>query len=184
MISLPEIPEITISDRGFSESETKKIFADAGIDWPTRAERYEKLKGTIFEEIPGKWFIAYVDGKPLASQGIGEFEGVYLLLGAKSFAEKGTKVGSRLTTDVVGKHGDKPIIGSASGGAGKHLFVNKNGFKLIEVEGGLVQGNKDLPTEVKSALEVAKEKGGIPIRKIYLRMPDTWFVLLRGETKW
>ena len=174
-----EIPEITISERGFSESETKKIFADAGIDWPTRAERYEKLKGTIFEQVPGEWFIAYVNGRPLASQGIGEFEGVYLLLGAKSYAGAGTKVGSRLTTDVVNKHGDKPIIGSASGGAGKYLFVNKNGFRLLEVEGGLLQGNDDLPTEVKSALEVADERGGIPIRKIYLKMPNSWFVLLR-----
>jgi len=184
VIFLPEIPapydKIEISKNGFSESETKKIFADAGFEWENRSERYEKLKGTIFEEVSGKWYVAYVDGKPLASQGIGEFEGVYLLLGAKSFAPPKTKVGSRLTTDVISKHGDKPIIGSASGGAGKHLFVNKNGFKLIEVEGGLVQGNKDLPTEVKSALEVAKERGGIPIRKIYLRMPDTWFVLLRN----
>ena len=176
-----DIPEVTFSKDGFSESETKKIFADAGIDWPTRAERYAKLKGTIFEEIDGKWWIAYVDGKPLASQGVGQFENVYLLLGARSYAEKGTKVGSRLTTHVVGLHGDKPIIGSASGGAGKHLFVNKNKFKLIDVEGGLVQGNEDLPTEVKSALEVANEKGGIPIRKVYLRMPDDWFVVLQ---KW
>ena len=175
-----EIPEIKISKNGFSESETKKIFADAGVEWETRSERYEKLKGTIFEEISGKWWIAYVDGKPLASQGIGEFEGVYLLLGARSYAEKGTKVGSRLTTHVIELHGDKPIIGSASGSAGKHLFVNKNGFKLVEVKGGLVQGNTDLPTEVKSALEVAENRGGIPIRKIYLRMPDTWFVLLRN----
>ena len=48
-----DIPEVTFSKDGFSESETKKIFADAGIDWPTRAERYAKLKGTIFEEIDG-----------------------------------------------------------------------------------------------------------------------------------
>ena len=51
-----DIPEVTFSKDGFSESETKKIFADAGIDWPTRAERYAKLKGTIFEEIDG-WHI-------------------------------------------------------------------------------------------------------------------------------
>ena len=50
--------EIKISKNGFSESETKKIFADAGIEWETRSERYEKLKGTVFEEIPGKYVCA------------------------------------------------------------------------------------------------------------------------------
>ncbi len=178
---MADFPDITISDKGFSESETKKIFADAGLDWENRSERYTKLKGTIFEEIPGKWYIAYVDGKPLASQGIGSFEGVYLLLGAKSFAEKGTRVGSRLTTHVIDNHGDKPIIGSAGSEQGKKLFVTHNKFKLINVKDGFVEGNEDLPTEVKSALEVANEKGGIPIRKIYLKMPDTWFMILR---KW
>ena len=46
MIYLTERFEYTISDRSFSESETKKIFADAGIDWQTRAERYKQLKNT------------------------------------------------------------------------------------------------------------------------------------------
>ena len=177
---MTKLPEITISDTGFSESETKKIFADAGINWETRSERYEKLKGTIFEEVSGEWYIAYIDGKPLASQGIGEFEGVYLLLGAKSYAEAGTRVGSRLTTHVIDNHGDKPIIGAASGEQGKKLFVTHNNFKLVKIKDGLVEGNEDLPTEVKSALEVAHGRSGIPIRKIYIKMPETWFVILRA----
>jgi hypothetical protein len=177
---MPKLPEITISDRGFSESETKKIFSDAGLTWETRAERYKNLKDTIFEQVDGKWWIAYVDDKPLASQGVGEFEGVYLLLGANSFAEGGTRVGSRLTTHVVDNHGDKPIIGAASSETGKKLFVTHNQFKLVKVKDGLVEGNTDLPTEVKSALEVAEGRGGIPIRKLYVKMPDNWFVLLRN----
>ena len=48
----------------------------------------------------------------------------------------------------------------------------------------MFSGGKDSTVCLNMTLEVAKEKGGIPIRKIYLRMPDTWFVLLRGETKW
>ena len=49
-----------------------------------------------------------------------------------------------------------PFADDSGMSMGAALFhVNKNKFKLIDVEGGLVQGNEDLPTEVKSALEVA-----------------------------
>ena len=179
------IPEITIDKETYSETETKQLFSKYGLEWETRSERYKNLKDTIFEQINnGRWYIARVDGKPLASQGIGEFEGVYLLLGAKSFAERGTKVGTRLTTHVINKHGDKPIMGSAGSPAGKKLLVNKNNFKIINIKNGEVQGNEDLPIEVKSALEIASDKGlgrtGIPVRKMYLKLPDRWFVMLKS----
>ena len=102
----------------------------------------------------------------------------------KNFAERGTKVGTRLTTHVINKHGDKPIIGSAGSPAGKKLLVNKNNFKIINIKNGEVQGNEDLPIEVKSALEIASDKGlgrtGIPVRKMYLKLPDRWFVMLKS----
>tara|TARA_R100000995_G_scaffold84815_2_gene64998 strand:+ start:3452 stop:3982 length:531 start_codon:yes stop_codon:yes gene_type:complete len=168
--------EYTISDRSFSESETKKIFADAGIDWPTRAERYEQLKGTIFQEVDGEWWISYLDGKPVGSYGIAKFEGVYLSLGARSYSAGAGEFASRY---VVNKHGDKPILANGATQDGVKL-LNKLKFKPIEVKNGLVQGNTDIPTEVKSALEVAKERGGTIVRKIYLKNSDTWFVLLRN----
>jgi len=183
-------PEITIDEKGYSESDTKKLFAEYGFEYNTRSERYKSLKDTIFEHVTnGRWYIARVDGRPLAAQGIAEFEGVYLLLGAKSFAKKGTRVGSRLTTEVVNRHGDKPIIGVAASPQGKKLFVDINNFKIINTKNGEVQGNEDIPTSVKSAIEIALGRGGgTPIRKIYLRLPDTWFVVLNKSkdniSKW
>ena len=176
MIYLTERFEYTISDRSFSESETKKIFADAGIDWQTRAERYKHLKNTIFEEVDGEWGIAYFEGKPVGSYGIGRFEGVYLSLGAVSY-KKGA--GSFVTKYVVDKHGDKPILANGASKQGVKLLSSLS-FKPIEVKNGLIQGNEDVPTEVKSALEVAKDRGGTIVRKIYLKNSDTWFVLLRN----
>ncbi len=183
-------PEITIDEKGYSESDTKKLFAEYGLEYKTRTERYKSLKDTIFEHVTnGRWYIARVNGRPLAAQGIAEFEGVYLLLGAKSFAKKGTRVGSRLTTEVVNRHGDKPIIGVAASPQGKKLFVDINNFKIINTKNGEVQGNEDIPTSVKSAIEMALGRGGgTPIRKIYLRLPDTWFVVLNKSkdniSKW
>lgn len=176
MSYLTERFEYTISDRSFSESETKKIFADAGINWKTRAERYEQLKGTIFQEVDGEWWISYLDGKPVGSYGIGKFEGVYLSLGAVSYS---AGAGRFAANHVVDKHGDRPILANGATQKGAKL-LNSLKFKPIEVKGGLVQGNTDIPTEVKSALEVAKERGGTIVRKIYLKMSDTWFVLLRN----
>jgi hypothetical protein len=166
--------EYTISDRSFSESETKKVFADAGIDWPTRAERYEQLKGTIFQEVDGEWWISYLDGKPVGSYGIGQFEGVYLSLGAISYSPG---AGEFVSNYVVNNHGDKPILANGATSRGVNL-LNKLKFRPLEVKDGLVQGNTDLPTEVKSALEIASGRGGTVLRKIYLKLADKWFVML------
>jgi len=64
-----------------------------------------------------------------------------------------------------------------------------NNFKIINTKNGEVQGNEDIPTSVKSAIEIALGRGGgTPIRKIYLRLPDTWFVVLNKSkdniSKW
>jgi len=162
-----------------SEMEAKKIFTDAGREWKTRSERYkpETLKNTIFEEVSGQWWVAKNEkGIPVASQGIGTFEDVYLLLGLHS-VEKG--YGAAMANYVVDKHGDKPKLGAASSSGGKHIFPNKVGFKKLKFKDGFLVGNEDLPTEVKSALEKALQANSLPIRKIYWQDSSQWFVLLK-----
>lgn len=165
---------MNISERSFSEQETKKIFADAGIDWKTRSERYVGLKDTVFERVSGQWWIAYDEGKPVASYGIGEMDNFYLSLGAVSYKPG---AGSLVTKHVIDLHGDKPIVANAASPAGKKL-LDKMGFRQISMKDGFIQ-DTDIPTEIKSALEVASERGGTVLRKMYLLMPKNWFVLLR-----
>jgi len=170
-----------------NEAETKKIFADAGLDWKNRKERYEGLKDTIFHQVDnGEWWIAYnEEDKPISSQGIGRFEGVYLLLGLQSFAkqlEAGEGYGEGIARYVSDRHTDKPKIGSARSGGGKHIYKNKLKFKELTIKDGFLQGNEDLPTEVKSALEIAsgKDRGGqMPIRKLYWMEAASWFYTLK-----
>lgn len=164
----------------FSESKTEEIFDGAGWSggdkWKNRSDRLVNLKGTIFEQIPGKWWIAYnEDDKPVASQGIGEFGGVYLLLGLHS---KESGYGKSMANYVVERHGDKPILGGAVGG-GAYIFP-KIGFRKLSFEDGFLVGEEDLPTEVKSALEVANERGSMGIRKFFYLPQVSWWVLVKG----
>ena len=162
---------------GFSESEAEKVFVDVHGNWGrgNRSQRYTNLKDTIFEEIPGEWFIAYnEENKPVASQGIGTFGNVYLLLGLHS-QQKG--YGKNIAEYVVSRHSDKPILGAAMGG-GQHIFPSIGFRKLKFNEMGLLQNEDDLPTEVKSALEMAQEKGSMSIRKLFYRPVASWWVML------
>ena len=169
----------------FSESKTKDIFRDAGLDWENRSERYEGLKGTIFEQVTnGKWWIAFDEnGYPISSQGIAPFEGVYLLLGLKSFAgeyEEGHKgYGSGLAEYVSDMHSDKPRLGNAQKSGGRGIFINKLGYKKLKVVDGFLKDQDDIPTEVKSALEVAHSREGTPIRKLYWLDTTKWFYTLK-----
>ena len=161
----------------FSESEAEKIFVDAHGNWGkgNRSERYENLKDTIFEQIPGQWWIAYNEENiPVASQGIGEFEGVYLLLGLHS---QQTGYGQNIAEYVVSRHSDKPILGAAATSGGNRIFGNL-GFRQVKFSNNRIQREDDLPTEVKSALEIAQERGGTSIRKLFYRPVASWWVML------
>ena len=165
----------------YSEMDAQQIFTDGGLDWGTRTERYVNLKDTIFEEISGQWWIAFnEENKPVASQGLGSFGNVYLLLGLFS-KQKG--YGKAIANYVVGNHGDKPILGSALGGGGIHIFPSI-GFRKLKFDGDFLQGEEDIPTEVKSALEIAQGKGMIGLRKFFYRPTSSWWVMLKAERPW
>ena len=161
----------------FSESEAEKIFVDAHGKWGkgTRAERYRTLDKTILAQISGQWWIAYNEENiPVASQGIGEFEGVYLLLGLHS---QQTGYGLNTAEYVVSRHSDKPILGAAMGG-GQTIFP-RLGFRQVKFSDNRIQGEDDLPTEVKSALEIANENSELmSIRKLFYRPVASWWVML------
>ena len=107
-----------------SEEETKRAFAEHGIDYATRSERYKKLKGTPFESAPARYYIAYapdLDGKPVAVQGIAPYKDIYLLSGLKSYGtESGlprnqTKGAGRfISKKVIDLHSNRPIVGVAT----------------------------------------------------------------------
>ena len=120
------------------------------------------------------------NGKPAASQGIGHFEGVNLLLGLKQFIrgrdapEPGN--GQVIAEYVVAEHSNQPIIGFASSDMGEKLF-KRIGFNQVDLYA------EDLPIEVKSAIEVALDRSDKDrsLRKLYLRNPAGWWVMIKLE---
>ena len=169
----------------YSETDAKKIFADAGLDWETRKERYETIDETIWAQVPGKWWGAYDEkGKPISSQGIGNFQGVKLLLGLKSFAEdigEGHKgYGKGIAKYIVDRNSDKPMLGMAKDG-GQYIFPSI-GFRKLKFDNtGLLQNEEDLPTEVKSALEIGNTNPSLMgIRKLFYLPAASWWILVKG----
>jgi len=175
----------------FREKEVVDIFAKEGIQYKTRNERYKLLNNTMFEKTNGGYWISFSKGKPIAVQGIGLHNGIYLLLGLVSHGAdyKGkldisdTKgAGSAVSNKVIDLHGDKPIVGMAKP-AGKRLF-SKVGFKDIEIENGNVVGQEDIPQDVKDVIEQVYSKGVIPnevapIRKLYFKPISNWFYIMQ-----
>jgi len=169
----------------YSETDTKKIFEDNGIDWETRSERFKiwTPANSPFAEIEGQWWIAYREnGEPVSAQGIGPYGDFNLLLGLKSFPKEGEKgYGSGIASYVVKRHSGKPIIGSATEG-GMFVFP-KLGFKTMNFEGerpnAVLQNEEDLPDKLKSALEMVYNANiSQGIRKFfYLSSPSWWYIL-------
>lgn len=168
--------EVRIEEKPYSEQETQKLFADDGYYWPTREERYNQLKNTIFDQIPGNYWILYVDDKPVASQGIGEFEGYYLGLGVhtrKGYRGKqdGVVYAKLITKYVVERHSDKPFVANFANESAMAGF-KKLGFRKVNME--------ELPTEIRSAFEVATEKGALgQLQKLWMKGADTWWVMIK-----
>ena len=73
-----------------TEQEVVRVFAEQGIHYKTRAERYQRLNGTMFTEVKPKYYVAYYpsvkEGKPVAVQGIAPYKNIFLLTGLKSHA--------------------------------------------------------------------------------------------------
>lgn len=169
----------------YAENEVVQKFADVGIHYETRTERYKILGGTIFETVKdAQYWIGYVDEIPIATQGIGNYKNIFLLLGLKSYGkqsglpkEKTEGIGFWISKKVIDLHGHKPIVGVVSSDGDK--VVTKIGFKHLILEDGKISENDDVPQEVKEAMESASESGYTPVRKLYMKVTK-WFMLLKN----
>ena len=178
--------EVRIEEKPYSEQETQKLFADDGYYWKTRSERYNQLKNTIFAQIPGNYWVLFVDDKPVASQGVGKFEGYYLGLGVHTREEykgyrgednqpvnkeEGIVYAAKITEYVVNNHSDKPFVANFANESAMAGF-KKLGFRKVNME--------ELPTEIRSAFEVATEKGALgQLQKLWMKGADTWWVMIK-----
>jgi len=172
-----------------SEKETVTAFAEHGIEYATRAERYNKLQGTMFESAPARYYIAYapdLDGKPVAVQGIAPYEGVYLLSGLKSYAkesglprEQTRGAGKFISEKVIDLHSNRPIIGYASN-AGLPVFTGQ-GFKEMKYQNGEIVGQDDVPDDVLQILEGVQGGSYTAIRKLFYKPAVKWFYYVRKE---
>ncbi|MEC8736330.1 MAG: hypothetical protein VXX39_05175 [Candidatus Thermoplasmatota archaeon] len=172
-----------------SEEETVAAFAEHGIEYEVRADRYNKLRGTMFESAPARYYIAYapdLNGKPVAVQGIAPYESIYLLSGLKSYAgmsglpEEQTKGAGRFISEkVVDLHSNRPIVGYASE-KGLPVFT-RQGFNEIEYKDGKTVGQEDIPDDVLRVLEGVQGGSYTSIRKLFYRPAVKWFYYVRKE---
>lgn len=176
-----------------SEEETKAAFAEHGIDYKTRSERYKKLRGTQFEFAPARYYIAYapdLDGKPVAVQGIAPYKDIYLLSGLKSYGtESGlprnqTKGAGRfISKKVIDLYSNRPIVGVATTD-GLRVF-REQGFKEIAFEDGKVVGQEDIPDEILEIFERddIRSSDSTSIRKLYYKPTVSWFYHIKKGKK-
>jgi len=172
-----------------SEKETVAAFAEHGIEYETRAERYKKLQGTMFESAPARYYIAYapdLDGKPVAVQGIAPYKSVYLLSGLKSYGKKSglpeeqtTGAGRFISEKVVDLHSNRPIVGHASDD-GLRIFSGQ-GFNEIKYKDGKTVEQEDIPDDVLRVLEGIQGGSYTSIRKLFYRPAVKWFYYVRKE---
>ena len=178
-----------------SEDEVKARFAEHGIDYETRAERYEKLNGTPFATINPNYWIAYYptveEGKPLAVQGIGGYKDIYLLTGLVSHAAKSglseeeTKgAGSWISNKVIDMHSNRPIVGAAKK-KGVRVF-EKQGFQPIRFDSNnKVIDQDDIPDDIREVFTMLENEGSstTAIRKLYYKPSVQWFALVKAQCK-
>jgi hypothetical protein len=174
-----------------TEEEVVRAFAEHGITYKTRAQRYQKLNGTMFAEAKPKYYIAYhptvKDGKPVSVQGIAPYKNIFLLTGLKSHAketglsrEQTSGAGLWVSKKVIDLHSHRPIVGAAMP-RGLSTFTNQD-FKRINFdEKGNVVNQDDIPEDVKQVLEnLEREQSPITaIRKLYYRPVSNWFYIMR-----
>tara|TARA_R100001463_G_scaffold136526_1_gene202121 strand:- start:804 stop:1358 length:555 start_codon:yes stop_codon:yes gene_type:complete len=173
-----------------SEDEVVSRFAEHGIDYKTRADRYKMLGNTMFADVNPNYYIAYYptveEGKPLAVQGIAPYKNVYLLTGLKSHAaesgfskEETRGAGSWISQKVMDMHGNRPIVGAAMP-EGVRVF-EKQGFSKVEIQNGKVVNQDDIPEDVREVLEMLESRGSetTPIRKLYYKPVAKWFYVMR-----
>ena len=173
-----------------SEDEVVSRFAEHGIDYKTRADRYQMLSNTMFADADARYYIAYAptveEGKPIAVQGIAPYKNIYLLSGLKSHAkesglepEQTRGAGSWISQKVMEMHGNRPIVGAAMP-AGVPVFM-KQGFSEVEIQNGKVVNQDDIPEDVREVLEMLESQGSAttPIRKLYYKPVAKWFYVMR-----
>jgi len=175
-----------------SEEEVVRVFAEHGITYKTRAQRYKKLNGTMFAEVRPKYYIAYhptvKDGKPVSVQGIAPYKNIFLLTGLKSHAketglsrEQTSGAGLWVSKKVIDLHSHRPIVGEAMPD-GVPVFVNEQGFKKVQFDGDMkVIGQDDIPEDVKEVFERLRREQSptTAIRKLYYRPVSNWFYIMR-----
>ena len=178
-----------------TESEVVSAFAEEGIEYDTRSDRYHILQGTMFEQSPAQYWIYYNDtletGKPIAAQGIAPYKDVYLLSGLKSYVSTYLKrgdfeygdiggAGGEVSRKVIDMHSNKPIIGLSKPDGIKN-FVDNQGFSTIDIDNGKVVNQDDVPEDVKEVIEDVHSKGSsvTPIRKLYYKPVAKWFYVMR-----
>ena len=173
-----------------SEDEVVSRFAEHGIDYKTRADRYQMLSNTMFADADARYYIAYAptveEGKPIAVQGIAPYKNIYLLSGLKSHAkesglepEQTRGAGSWISQKVMEMHGNRPIVGAAMP-AGVPVFM-KQGFSEVEMQNGKVVNQDDIPEDVREVLEMLESQGSAttPIRKLYYKPVAKWFYKIK-----
>jgi hypothetical protein len=175
-----------------SEEEVVRVFAEHGITYETRAQRYKLMNNTMFARVRPKYYIAYhptvKDGKPVAVQGIAPYKNIFLLTGLKSHAtetglsrEQTRGAGLWVSKKVIDLHSHRPIVGEAMP-KGLSVFVNRQGFQEIQFDGNRkVIGQDDIPEDVKEVFEkLARENAPTTaIRKLYYRPASNWFYIMR-----
>ena len=173
-----------------SEDEVVSRFAEYGIDYKTRADRYQMLSNTMFADADARYYIAYAptveEGKPIAVQGIAPYKNIYLLSGLKSHAkesglepEQTRGAGSWISQKVMEMHGNRPIVGAAMP-EGVPVFM-KQGFSEVEMQNGKVVNQDDIPEDVREVLEMLESQGSetTPIRKLYYKPVAKWFYKIK-----
>jgi hypothetical protein len=175
--------EVRIEEKPYSEQATQKLFADDGYHWKTRSERYGQLKNSIFQQVPENYWVLFVDDKPVASQGVGKFEGYYLGLGVHTREgyrgkQDGVIYAREISKYVVDNHSDRPFIANFADPSAMSGFKKLGFSELTEEQWG------ELPTEVRSALEVANEKGSLgQLQKLWMKGADTWWLMIKQAQK-
>ena len=175
--------EVRIEEKPYSEQATQKLFADDGYHWKTRSERYGQLKNSIFQQVPGNYWVLFVDDKPVASQGVGKFEGYYLGLGVHTREgyrgkQDGVIYAREISKYVVDNHSDRPFIANFADPSAKSGFKKLGFSKLTEEQWD------ELPTEIRSTFEVANEKGSLgQLQKLWMKGADTWWLMIKQAQK-
>ena len=178
-----------------SEDEVKARSVALGIDYQTRAERYQMLTNTPFGNVDPKYYIAYYptveDGKPIAVQGIAPYKNIYLLTGLKSHAkesglskEETRGAGSWISNKVIDMHSNRPIVGAAKP-AGVPVF-ERQGFNPIQFDSNnKVINQDDIPDDIREVFTMLENEGSstTAIRKLYYKPSVQWFALVKAQCK-